>query len=151
MDRKKEAQRRSYNFMVYFGNKRVGFEKLSGLTEEGHFETIREGGCNRTSYALLNGYSQEKSLTLERGVLEDEREMSLYQPGYRFKDEVAIMVLGQDQAVKKSYYLSGAYIRRISQRELSARDSGIQTVSIELGYESLEEEGSKDSGAWRRL
>lgn len=150
-EKNKEVQRRSYNFIVYFGKKQVGFEKLSGLTEEGDFEIIREGGCNRKAYALLNGYSREKVLTLERGVLEGEKELSLYRPGYRFQDEVAIMVLGHNRTVKKSYFLNGAYIRRISQRELSAGNSGIQTVSIELGYDSLEEEGNNNEGAWRSL
>ena len=41
MDRKKEAQRRSYNFMVYFGNKRVGFEMcIRDRSQEVHGENI---------------------------------------------------------------------------------------------------------------
>ena len=147
-----ENRRRSYNFIVYLEGKRIGFERLSGLSEEENFEVLREGGWNRAVYALVSGGGrQERSLTLERGVLEREMEFRLYQPGYRFREEVAIYVADQKGEIKKEYYLAGAYIRRISLNELSARDSGLQVASIELGYETLEEEGSRDSGAWRKL
>ncbi|MEI3526100.1 MAG: hypothetical protein V8Q27_08245 [Eubacteriales bacterium] len=42
-----------------------------------------------------DGGRQERSLTLERGVLEREMEFRLYQPGYRFREEVAIYVADQ--------------------------------------------------------
>lgn len=79
-----ENRRRSYNFIVYLEGKRIGFERLSGLSEEENFEVLREGGWNRAVYALVSGGGrQERSLTLERGVLEREMEFRLYQPGYR--------------------------------------------------------------------
>ena len=43
-DRSKELYRRGYNFVVELEKKRIPFQKVSGLSEEGNFEALREGG-----------------------------------------------------------------------------------------------------------
>ena len=45
-DRSKELYRRGYNFVVELEKKRIPFQKVSGLSAEGNFEALREGGRN---------------------------------------------------------------------------------------------------------
>ena len=110
-DRSKELYRRGYNFVVELEKKRIPFQKVSGLSAEGNFEALREGGRNTVVYSLSNQNTAERTITLERGLFSDEKEFTIYEPGYRFRGEVMIGVLGSDQSLVKSYYLSGCYVR----------------------------------------
>ena len=51
-DRSKELYRRGYNFVVELEKKRIPFQKVSGLSAEGNFEALREGGRNTVVYSL---------------------------------------------------------------------------------------------------
>ena len=53
-DRSKELYRRGYNFVVELEKKRIPFQKVSGLSAEGNFEALREGGRNTVVYSLSN-------------------------------------------------------------------------------------------------
>ena len=141
--------RRGYNFIVYLEGKKIPFQRVSGLAEQGSFETLREGGRNSVVYRLMNQSDAERTVTLERGLLSDEMEFTLYRPGYRFQEEVAIYVLGHDQKIKKEYYLQGCVINKISLNDLEAGNSTMVTGTVELTYEALEEEGSRNSAWWR--
>ena len=132
-DRSKELYRRGYNFVVELEKKRIPFQKVSGLSAEGNFEALREGGRNTVVYSLSN------QNTTERGLFSNEKEFTIYEPGYRFRGEVMIGVLGSDQSLVKSYYLRGCYVRRISVSELNAENSSLMLGTIEMGYLTLEE------------
>ena len=149
-DRTKELYRRGYNFVVALEKKRIPFQKVSGLSAEGSFEALREGGRNTVVYSLSNQNSAERTITLERGLLTDEMEFTLYEPGYRFRGEIMIGVLGADQSLVKSYYLGGCYIRRISVSELQAGSSSLMIGTMEIGYLTLEEDGRQNSAWWRK-
>ena len=99
-------------------------------------------------YSLKNQADFQRTVTLERGLLSDEMEMTLYQPGYRFREEVSVFMMGQDQSIKKAYYLQGCVVNKISLSDLAASESTFVTATIELSYEALEEEGSKKNSAW---
>ena len=90
-------------------------------------------------YSLSNQNTAERTITLERGLFSDEKEFTIYEPGYRFRGEVMIGVLGSDQSLVKSYYLRGCYVRRISVSELNAENSSLMLGTIEMGYLTLEE------------
>ena len=139
--KKEELYRRGYNFIVYLEGKQIPFQRVSGLADQGSFETLREGGRNSVVYSLKNQADFQRTVTLERGLLSDEMEMTLYQPGYRF-------MLGQDQSIRKAYYLQGCVVNKISLSDLAASESTFVTATIELSYEALEEEGSKKNSAW---
>ena len=130
-DRSKELYRRGYNFVVELEKKRIPFQKVSGLSAEGNFEALREGGRNTVVYSLSNQNTAERTITLERGLFSDEKEFTIYEPGYRFRGEVMIGVLGSDQSLVKS--------RRISVSELNAENSSLMLGTIEMGYLTLEE------------
>ena len=138
-DGSKELYRRGYNFVVELEKKRIPFQKVSGLSAEGNFEALREGGRNTVVYSLSNQNTAERTITLERGLFSDEKEFTIYEPGYRFRGEVMIGVLGSDQSLVKSYYLRGCYVRRISVSELNAENSSLMLGTIEMGYLTLEE------------
>ena len=104
-----------------------------------NFEALREGGRNTVVYSLSNQNTAERTITLERGLFSDEKEFTIYEPGYRFRGEVMIGVLGSDQSLVKSYYLRGCYVRRISVSELNAENSSLMLGTIEMGYLTLEE------------
>lgn len=140
--------RRGYNFIVYLEGKQIPFQRVSGLADQGSFETLREGGRNSVVYSLKNQADFQRTVTLERGLLSDEMEMTLYQPGYRFREEVSVFMLGQDQSIRKAYYLQGCVVNKISLSDLAASESTFVTATIELSYEALEEEGSKKNSAW---
>lgn len=147
--KKEELYRRGYNFIVYLEGKQIPFQRVSGLADQGSFETLREGGRNSVVYSLKNQADFQRTVTLERGLLSDEMEMTLYQPGYRFREEVSVFMLGQDQSIRKAYYLQGCGGQiRCSLSSLAASESTFVTATIELSYEALEEEGSKKNSAW---
>ena len=148
--KKEELYRRGYNFIVYLEGKKIPFQRVSGLADQGSFETLREGGRNSVVYSLRNQADSQRTVTLEKGLLSDEMEMTLYQPGYRFKEEIAVFMLGQNQKIKKAYYLQGCVVNKISLSDFAASDSTLVTGTIELSYEALEEEGSKKNSAWWR-
>lgn len=149
-DRNKELYRRGYNFVVVLEKKKIPFQKVSGLSAEGSFEALREGGRNTVVYSLSNQNTTERTITLERGLLTDEMEFTLYEPGYRFRGEVMIGVMGANQKLVKSYYLSGCVIRRISVSDLQAENSGLVIGTMEIGYTSMEEDGNQKNSAWWR-
>ena len=149
-DKENELYRRGYNFVVVLENKKIPFQKVSGLSGEGNFEALREGGRNTVVYSLSNQNSAERTITLERGLLSDEMEFTLYEPGYRFRGEVMIGVLGMNQKLVKSYYLGGCYIRRISVSELNADNSNLMMGTMEIGYLTLEEDGNQKNSVWWR-
>ena len=136
--KKEELYRRGYNFIVYLEGKQIPFQRVSGLADQGSFETLREGGRNSVVYSLKN------QADFQRTVME----MTLYQPGYRFREEVSVFMLGQDQSIRKAYYLQGCVVNKISLSDLAASESTFVTATIELSYEALEEEGSKKNSAW---
>ena len=146
--KKEELYRRGYNFIVYLEGKQIPFQRVSGLADQGSFETLREGGRNSVVYSLKNQADFQRTVTLERGLLSDEMEMPLYQPGYRFREEVSVFMLGQDQSIRKAYYLQGCVVNKISLSDLAASESTFVTATIELSYEALEEEGSKKNSVW---
>ncbi len=148
--KKEKLYRRGYNFIVYLEGKKIPFQRVSGLADQGSFETLREGGRNSVVYSLRNQADSQRTVTLEKGLLSDEMEMTLYQPGYRFKEEIAVFMLGQNQKIKKAYYLQGCVVNKISLSDFAASDSTLVTGTIELSYEALEEEGSKKNSAWWR-
>ena len=41
--KKEELYRRGYNFIVYLEGKQIPFQRVSGLADQGSFETLREG------------------------------------------------------------------------------------------------------------
>ena len=133
---------------IYLEGKQIPFQRVSGLADQGSFETLREGGRNSVVYSLKNQADFQRTVTLERGLLSDEMEMTLYQPGYRFREEVSVFMLGQDQSIRKAYYLQGCVVNKISLSDLAASESTFVTATIELSYEALEEEGSKKNSAW---
>ena len=140
--KKEELYRRGYNFIVYLEGKQNPFQRVSGLADLGSFETLREGG------RLKKQADFQRTVTLVRGLLSDEMEMTLFQPGYRFREEVSVFMLGQDQSIRKAYYLQGCVVNKISLSDLAASESTFVTATIELSYEALEEEGSKKNSAW---
>ena len=146
--KKEELYRRGYNFIVYLEGKKIPFQRVSGLADQGSFETLREGGRNSVVYSLRNQADSQRTVTLEKGLLSDEMEMTLYQPGYRLKEEIAVFMLGQNQRIRKAYYLQGCVVNKISLSDFAASDSTLVTGTIELSYEALEEEGRKKNSAW---
>ena len=52
--KKEELYRRGYNFIVYLEGKQIPFQRVSGLADQGSFETLREGGRNSVVYSLKN-------------------------------------------------------------------------------------------------
>lgn len=142
--------RRGYNFAVYLEEKMVPFQKVSGLSMEASFEAVQEGGCNTYAYNLRSASPAEHVLTLERGLLSDEAEFTLYQPGYHLVKGVAVYVLGQNDEVVKSYYLNGCIIQKISVGALNASSSELVMANIEIRYLTMEEEGNtSNSFYWR--
>ena len=121
----------------------IPFRRVSGLEQLRPMEVLREGGRNGFVYSLLQPVDSERTLTLEKGLLEEEPELSIYQPGYQPRKETAVYVLGQDGKAVKSYYLRGCMIRRASLSELNAESSGLMSLTVEMVYRTLEEDGEK--------
>jgi len=146
----KELYRRGYNFVVYLEGKMIPFEKVSGLSMDISFETLMEGGRNTVVYNLINPVSSEHILTLERGLLTDEAEFTLYQPGYQMVKEMTIYVLGQDASVVKGYYLRNCTLQEISISDFDASKSELVLATVKIRYETLEEEGNlQNSVSWK--
>ena len=66
--KKEELYRRGYNFIVYLEGKQIPFQRVSGLADQGSFETLREGGRNSVVYSLKNQADFQRTVTLERGL-----------------------------------------------------------------------------------
>ncbi|MBS6397831.1 MAG: phage tail protein [Clostridiales bacterium] len=145
-----EIFRRGYNFAVYLEGKMIPFQSVSGLSMEMETEIIQEGGQNRMVYSLNKPSGSEKVLTLSRGLLTDEMEFTLYEPGYQFCKEIAVYVLGGDGAPVKSYYMRGCTVKKISVAEMNASSSQIVIGTMEIVYRTLEEDGSTSNSAWWR-
>ena len=43
--KKEELYRRGYNFIVYLEGKQIPFQRVSGLADQGSFETLRPQQC----------------------------------------------------------------------------------------------------------
>lgn len=140
-----ELFRRGYNFAVYLEGKMIPFRRVSGLEQSRPTEVLREGGLNNMVYSLLRPVEEERVLTLEKGLLEEEGEFARYKPGYQMRKEVAIYVLGQNGAAVKAYYLRGCAIRKAALSELNAESSGIMSLTVELVYRTLEDDGSSNA------
>lgn len=140
LDGNTKAYQKSYNFAVFFGRKKVSFQKISGLSAGAEFEALREGGRNTVVYSLRNQDNAERTITLERGLSATEKEFSDYQPGTRYKDDVIIVSLNDRGIPMKAYYLTGCVIRRLSIGEMNASGSGLVIASMELGFETMEED-----------
>lgn len=139
MSNKSELYRKGYNFEVYLEGNRVPFKKVSGFSDEGRTEALREGGRNTVIYSLFQPRTEERVVTLERGLLADEMEFESYKPGYQFRSEISIFVLGDDGSIVKEYYLQGCWIRKISIDDLDASSSNLVSATIEIVYQTLEE------------
>ena len=50
--KKEELYRRGYNFIVYLEGKQIPFQRVSGLADQGSFETLREGGRNSVVWGI---------------------------------------------------------------------------------------------------
>ena len=107
--KKEELYRRGYNFIVYLEGKQIPFQRVSGLADQGSFETLREGGRNSVVYSLKNQADFQRTVTLERGLLSDEIEMTLYQPGYRFRKRSRYLCWGRIRASEKHIIFRGAW------------------------------------------
>lgn len=140
-----ELYRRGYNFMVLMEDKLIPFRRISGLELSRTTEVLREGGQNNMVYSLIGGVQDEHVLTMEKGVLESEAELKRYKPGYQMKKEISIYVLGHNGFVVKAYYLQGCMIRRASLNELNAENSGLMSLTVEIVYRTLEDDGSSNA------
>ena len=143
----RELYRRGYNFNVFLGGmKQVPFRRISGLEMTRPTETFVEGGRNWMVYSVGDSVREEKILPLERGLLQNEDEFTQYYPGRRIRGEVSIYVLGAEGETVKSYELQGCMIRKASLSELNAENSGIMSLTLEMTYQTLEEDGYQKSG-----
>lgn len=138
--KKKELYRKGYNFVVYLDDERIPFKRVSGLSDEINTEAFREGGRNNIVYGLMQPRTGERVVTLERGLISDEKEFEIYKPGYRFYDEVSIFVVGDGTSYVKSYFLDGCWVKKVSINDFDADNSSLVSVTLEIGYETLEEE-----------
>lgn len=146
-NKNKELYRRGYNFNVFLGGtNQVPFRRVSGLEMTRPSEALAEGGRNWMVHSLRGQAREEKVLTLEKGLLQNESEFTQFYPGRRIQGEVSIYVLGAGGETVKSYELQGCMIRKASLSELNAENSGIMSVTLEMTYHTLEEDGYRQSG-----
>ena len=97
-------------------------------------------------YSVGDSVREEKIMTLERGLLQNEDEFTQYYPGRQIRGGVSIYVLGAEGETVKSYELQGCMIRKASLSELNAENSGIMSLTLEMTYQTLEEDGYQKSG-----
>ncbi len=105
--KKEELYRRGYNFIVYLEGKQIPFQRVSGLADQGSFETLREGGRNSVVYSLKNQADFQRTVTLERGLLSDEMEMTSVSTGVPIPGRSLGIYAGAESEHQKSILSSG--------------------------------------------
>lgn len=59
---------KAYNFCVYFGNKKISCNKITGIEDAVETESKKEGGRNSIAYRTTEQTPGVKKLTIERAM-----------------------------------------------------------------------------------
>ena len=136
----------SHNFVVFIGVLPISFSKVSSMEISVETEGLIEGGENRHVHTLIKPVSSEKTMILEKGIVNAGPVQNLLMSaanlflrvGSDF-DCITIIVLDQLGLPKKMYLATGCILKRRRLAELNALSGEVLIESIEFVYEDLTE------------
>ena len=136
----------AHNFFVLIGILPVPFSKVSSVEISLETEALMEGGENRYVRSLMKPVSAEKTLVLEKGVVDGGIGQNMLmnianmflRVGSDFKC-IEIMVLDHLGLPKKMYIATGCILKKRRLSELNAMSGEVLIESIEFVYEDLTE------------
>ncbi len=128
---------KGYNFMVYIGQTRAAFAKVSGFEQTMESETFTEGGSNSRVYTLSKRVSSQSSAVFERGVAVSRKQDLNFAGGDYISDGISIYLLDGSGKVQQEYNLEGCVIQKLTLTDLDAQRSEILIERLEVSYETF--------------
>lgn len=132
-------------FDVYFGSTRISFIRVSNVQQAAEHEDLAEGGLNGFTHVLGKPQTQSGTLTLEKGVVDDEsivKIMKALSPGTHIRVPVTILLCRREGAM--SYGVRGwgfdeGVVTRWEVSNLDGLGSEIAIEKLEISHSGLVE------------
>ncbi len=121
-------------FDVYFGSTHISFIRVSNVQQTAEHEDLAEGGLNGYTHVLAKPATQSGTLTLEKGVVDDEsivKIMKALPPGTRICVPVTIILSRVEGNTWKSVRAWGFDDGMVTRWEVSNLDGMGSEVAIE--------------------
>jgi phage tail-like protein len=136
----------SHNFVVHIGVMPIPFSKVSSLEISIETEALMEGGENRYVRTLIKPVSAEKTMVMEKGVVNagiaQNALMTAANTFLRVGSDymcIPIIVLDQLGLPKKMYLALNCILKKRRLSELNAMSGEVLIESLEFIYEDLTE------------
>ncbi|QHI72586.1 phage tail protein [Aminipila terrae] len=134
---------KNISFAVTIGDTRLSFSKISNISREQEYETVREGGVNDRVFTLSTGKQQVEKLILERGVSNKRIKNTDLKLGEQIKKPVTIMILdqfaGKAPKVVRAYSFDEGVVTSWETNELDAMNGDIFIERFEISHSGLVE------------
>ncbi len=141
----------NHNFLVYIGEMKLSFSKISNLTSGASFEELAEGGLNDRVHYLVKPSGNRETLTLERGVtivstsslkqiLENERKVG-FAVGQRITKPIVIIVSSNEKERKdkliRTYSINDPIVTKWDAGSFDASSGEILIENFEISHTGI--------------
>jgi phage tail-like protein len=130
-----------FHFVLHYGTEDIGFQEISGISEELSVEEIVGGGENRFKYKLPNVTSSQ-NLSLKRALVPESSKLvdwckKTIGRGLAEKvlpAEISVSLLDHEQIVCMKWTFHKAYPVKYAFSDLKSQENALVIESIDLAY-----------------
>jgi phage tail-like protein len=131
-----------FSFTVEWGNQRVGFSEVSGLTQENQPIEYRDGSFLEYSPIKMPGMRKFSNITLKRGIIKSDNAFANWLATVKMntvsRRSLVISLLNEEHEPVMVWKVNNAFPVKVEGPGLKATGNEVAIESIELAHEGLE-------------
>ena len=130
-----------YNFMVCFGPLKVGFSKISGISNELSVDTIVEGGVNDRMIPLYTPKKMTGTLVFQHGIGIFNHVNQIFEAASfgKYISMPGVIFVYDRKQIKRVYYYEGVVPIKWSLSDLDALNGSVIIDTVEVIHQGIYE------------
>jgi len=129
-------------FIVEWGDQRVGFSEIDGLTQENQASESREGSFPQYSSIKMPGLRKCSNVTLKRGIIKSDNDFAKWLSTVKLnaveRRDLVISLLNEEHRPVMVWKIHHAFPVKVEAPNLNASGNEVAIESIEIAHEGLE-------------
>ncbi|HEY3138459.1 MAG TPA: phage tail protein [Blastocatellia bacterium] len=131
-----------FRFIVEWGDQRVGFSEVDGLTQENQAIEYREGSFPEYSAIKMPGLRKFPNVTLKRGIIKSDNPFAKWLSTVKLnaaeRRDLVISLLNEEHRPAMVWKIHHAFPVKVEGPDLKASGNEVAIESIEIAHEGLE-------------
>ena len=132
-----------FHFSVQWGGTRIGFSKVTGLTQENQAIEYRDGSFPEYSSIKMPGLRKFSNVTLKRGIVKSDNDFFKWLSTIKLntveRRDLTISLLNETHEPVMVWKIHNAFPVKVEGPQLKASGNEVAIESIELAHEGLEQ------------